>query len=986
MRTSSPNGRLSGFLGGLLALPVAAMAAGEPTSTDTVTRAEWTFDRPGDFEGWRPNGHLADAVVRNGLLECRAVGGDPILELTAPFDFEASPWQYLEVRLRASRDGTGEWFWSNTTEGRFGGFSQEKSLRFQVTGDGAWHTWRVFPFWHTEGRIVRLRFDLFDGAEFALDAIRIRELAMSPATATPTFVFTNATHQWQPVGECTADATPVGLAVRRTGPGGFVLGPPVSFDAERNSFLSLHLTATRGRYASVRFATTASPGLHRFAFPLEPAAPAATYTLDLLAAPTWNGTILALGFEPGDEPDAEAVLGWFRVSERPEGPPQVKVSGFGPEEAVLRAGRPTWVQAVVANVGATSATNLNLALSLARDGQVLSPRVPVETVSRLGFDEQRTVRWRVEVDGAGPVDATLEVTSDGALPIRASRTLHFAAPLELARASYVPEPKPVRGPSEVGAYYFPGWKSAGQWQPIRDFPERRPVLGWYREGDPEVADWHIKWAVEHGLTFFAYDWYWSAGARQLEHALHDGYFQARYRHLLKFCLLWANHNAPGTHSPADCLEVTRYWIAHYFRRPEHFTVDGKPVLIIFSPQRLTEDLGSDGVRQAFEAMRVECRRAGLAGLYLLACVGEVGEARRAAEEGYDAITAYTWPGLGMSGESRFAPFATVLDGYRRQWEHLRDEAGLPLLLPVCGGWDSRPWHGLNNLVRYGRTPALFAQHLRDARRFLETNQATPAPATSPPQVQDPASAIRHPTSIIRHPASDIGPPSSALRPPSSKARPPSVLPFVLVEAWNEWGEGSYIEPHQKFGFGYLDAIRAVLTDAPDEHLDVTPADVGLGPYDVPEIAPNRTVWSFAEGDHGWAAGMNLTDVRTLQSVLQAQTTGSDPAFFSPPLHVAASAFQALELRLRLTPVAGGASEDRAQVFWRTRQLPESEATSVRFPVRVDGLWHDYRVPLGGAGGNLRWRGVITRLRLDPCSRPNVTVEIERLRLLPVSEG
>ena len=111
------------------------------------------------------------------------------------------------------------------------------------------------------------------------------------------------------------------------------------------------------------------------------------------------------------------------------------------------------------------------------------------------------------------------------------------------------------------------------------------MLGWYREGSPEVADWQIKWAVEHGITFFAYDWYWSKGSRQLEHALHDGYFQARYRHLLKFCLLWANHNPPGTSSLEDCLAVTHYWITNYFRRPEHLTAAGKPVVIIFSPQR-----------------------------------------------------------------------------------------------------------------------------------------------------------------------------------------------------------------------------------------------------------------------------------------------------------------------------------------------------------------------------------------------------------------
>ena len=31
------------------------------------------------------------------------------------------------------------------------------------------------------------------------------------------------------------------------------------------------------------------------------------------------------------------------------------------------------------------------------------------------------------------------------------------------------------------------------------FPERKPVLGWYDEASPEVADWQIKWAVEHGI-------------------------------------------------------------------------------------------------------------------------------------------------------------------------------------------------------------------------------------------------------------------------------------------------------------------------------------------------------------------------------------------------------------------------------------------------------------------------------------------------------
>jgi len=444
-----------------------------------------------------------------------------------------------------------------------------------------------------------------------------------------------------------------------------------------------------------------------------------------------------------------------------------------------------------------------------------------------------------------------------------------------------------------------------------------------------VADWQIKWAVEHGITFFAYDWYWSRGARQLEHGLHDAFLKARYRHLLKFCLLWANHNPPRTSSHADCLAVTRYWIENYFRRPEHLMFDGKPVVIIFSTDRLTSDLGSAQVRRAFDAMRQECRSAGLEGLYLIACVASAGQARLAAEEGYDAVTAYTWPGLGLaSGETR-GPYDTLIDGYRRQWQHLVEQAPLPLLVPICGGWDSRPWHGDDNLVRHGRTPELFKGHLLDARALLETN------------------------------------------------RPSPVAHAILIEAWNEWGEGSYIEPHKEFGFGYLEAIREVFTSAPRDHTDLAPADVGLGPYETPRETGFKTAWDFEGSDEGWGGTMQMIEVHAGDGRLTGRTSGDDPAFFGPPMQARASEFDAVVVRMRLQAAEGRPFNDSAQLFWRTSRLAESEATSIRFPVRGDGSWHEYRLPVAE---NRRWRGIVTRLRLDPCNRADARVELDAIRL------
>ncbi|MGZ4974992.1 MAG: glycoside hydrolase family 99-like domain-containing protein, partial [Limisphaerales bacterium] len=55
--------------------------------------------------------------------------------------------------------------------------------------------------------------------------------------------------------------------------------------------------------------------------------------------------------------------------------------------------------------------------------------------------------------------------------------------------------------------------------------------------------------------------------------------------------------------------------------------------------------------------------------------------------------------------------------------------------------------------------------------------------------------------------------------------------LLLLDNWNEWSEGHYIAPHREYGFGYLDAVRRVFSDAPEKHKDLIPADIGLGPYD-----------------------------------------------------------------------------------------------------------------------------------------------------------
>ena len=905
-------------------MPVCKSPAASATPNPT---AAWGFSRPGDFEGWQPNGHCSEAQVTAGVLRLRGAGADPILEYQPGLDLTAGVWSVVEVRLKADRDGTAELFWSNTRAGRYGGFSQDKAVRFPVRGDQSWRTYRIRPGWHPEGRIVRLRLDLYDAAQFELDSIQVVEPGAPQAPVPASFDFTRGLAGWHGEDGARVESDRDALRIQTIEPLAFAAAPAVDFPAEPQAFLVLRMSVDAGRHATLLFATADRPQLHRFSFPIEADGREHLYNIDLLAALAWRGRIVALGLRPSDDAQAAARVTSLKFAATPEGEAALAVKWFGPEETLPRVGRPTTLTAVVENRGGTVATEVRASLDPPRGWTVLPAES--EAVPSLAPGEDTTFRW--QLTSPTPQQATVRLSIQAAnIPAaRAERSLSVTRPPQRTGPDYVPTPMPVRGPLEVGVYYFPGWRTAAPWQPIRAFPERRPTLGWYREGDPEVADWHIKWAVEHGITFFIYDWYWVRGARQLEHALHDGFFSARYRHLLKFCLLWANHNPPGTSTPEDCLEVTRYWITNYFRRPEHMTIESKPLMVIFAPQRLAEDLGASHVRPTLDAMRSECVRAGLPGLYLAACVGDAAQARQAAAEGYDAVTAYTWPHLGVpSGEWR-APFASILEGYRRQWAHLADTAGIPLLPPVCGGWDSRPWHGENNFIRSDRTPALFQEHLSDARRFVE--------------------AARGRT---------------------------NVRPTLILEAWNEWGEGAYIEPQAEHGFGYLDAIRAALTDSPAGHVDVTPADIDRGPYDVATPDPGRTAWEFNQDDGGWAPFMNLAHEALRDGCLVLQTTARDPALASPPLELRASAVRAIRFRARLTNPGGASASDLGQIYWTTSRIPETAASGKTFEVALDGEWHDYAIPVSDQA---RWRGRITRVRLDPCERPGVRVEIDWIR-------
>ncbi len=405
--------------------------------------------------------------------------------------------------------------------------------------------------------------------------------------------------------------------------------------------------------------------------------------------------------------------------------------------------------------------------------------------------------WAVQVDHPSetPFRAVYTLpdgaTADILLPA------HFQQPLEIVSLDYVPEPKPAVSDFHVGGIYFPGWKPGSHygWSILDAYPERMPALGYYDESNPEVMDWQIKWSVEHGMTFFMFCWYRQYGSegqpisQHLEHALHDGFFNARYESMMDFAIMWENGNLAGVSDMDDLMhQLFPYWMEHYFKRPNYLVIDNKPVLFIYDIQRFVKDLGSvEAVKAATDAMRAAAIDEGFDGLYLLA------EHRGNSQHilgmmrdcGMDYSFAYCFHSVSPEASQEEAV------------AHLHDlhtaRFGMRSIIPdvptLSVGWNPEPWEAFTNYhpsPHWWLKPEAYKAQARNLRALME---------------QQPSDSL------------------------SSR--------MVMLDNLNEWGEGHYILPHREFGFGYLDAVRSVFTDSDDPHMDILPDEVGLGPYDAP---------------------------------------------------------------------------------------------------------------------------------------------------------
>lgn len=361
---------------------------------------------------------------------------------------------------------------------------------------------------------------------------------------------------------------------------------------------------------------------------------------------------------------------------------------------------------------------------------------------------------------------------------------------------------------DVAAYVWPAYtgdeertrmfwpEGMGEWQSVRNAVKkfdghswpRKPLWGYVNEADPHVMEMQIGVAAEHGVNVFLYDWYWYDRRPFLENCLNDGYLKARNNDRVKFYLMWANHDVKniwdirisheesntiwdGAVDRAEFERVADRLIHRYFGHPSYYTIDGKPIFMVYDVGNLIRGLGGvEETREAIEWFRERCVDAGLPGLHLqLATWGERPINLSGVDSGKTAMSAEVTRRLGFDSMSHYQfvhftnidrEYSDIVEDVVAEWERIDAEYEIPYFPHVSIGWDNNPrFKEFRAGIVRNNSPEEFEKALLRAREYVDAHPGRP--------------------------------------------------PLVTVNSWNEWTETSYLEPDDLYGYGYLEAVRRV---------------------------------------------------------------------------------------------------------------------------------------------------------------------------------
>ncbi len=327
----------------------------------------------------------------------------------------------------------------------------------------------------------------------------------------------------------------------------------------------------------------------------------------------------------------------------------------------------------------------------------------------------------------------------------------------------------------------------GHKQPVEPFQDN-----YYNLLDVETLKWQADLANQYGIYGFCMYHYWIEGRKLLEQPIE--LFLSNKDIDIRFCLSWANHSwtdswggdnstlIAQTYGGVEEWEEHFQYLLPFFRDKRYICVDNKPLMLIFNP----EDIPN--LNDRLDYCQERAVQEGLPGIafgyqnYYFGTKKDKDDSRfmygiehQPAYAFYDnrskivmAVRQYGYKFLSFLQRALKIKINMDVTGleimeYSEVWEKIlrRKPCDGKRIPGAFSGWDNTPRKGKHGLVVNNASPQLFQKYLSM-------------------QIQ--------------------------------RAREIYKKDMLFVAAWNEWAEGSMLEPDKENEYGYLEAIRKALIE------------------------------------------------------------------------------------------------------------------------------------------------------------------------------